>query len=794
VNLLEAALAWYDAGASVLPCGAGKHPARPWKDHQTERLDADDLTALLSGDEYDGIGIVTGFNGFEMFELEGRAADLLLPLLMKLSAELSAKVTRYMERTPSGGWHCVYICQGEQEGSTRLARTADGQVAIETRSRFGWTVVAPSGGNVHEKIPGGRWEVAEGCTPGQVAVLTEQERAELFDAARELDEMPPPPVVEHRPTRELTGGDLAPGQDFEQRADWMFDILGPAGWTVHSHQGEKTFLTRPGKRFGKSATLNYDGNDNLYVFTSSTDFPPESSWTKFGAYAFLHHDGDYSAAAKALRRQGYGTAHPTGKEESERTLRLILGDGAAPTNGTAALHIAEETSSHRPASLTDDGNAALLVAIESPRLRYSPAKKEWSQWGGQRWEWHPDDSPAIHAMRQIAQALDASDDALLKHKIRSLSWNAMDRAVKIARRDPAMQVRVEDLDANGLVLNTPGGQWDAHSEGLTPPSPDQWHTRITAVTPDFKAVPERWLRFLGESLPQELIPYAQELLGYSCLGVVLDHILPFLYGLGGNGKTVFLEVSSRLLGDYASPAPLDFLLRGGREDESAVAGLSGLRMVVCSEVAQDARFNEPKVKLLTGGDKIRARFLYGKHFTFSPTHHLWLAGNHKPEVAAGGDSFFRRFRILPFTRVPRVRDEKLIDRLVDEEGPAILAWMLVGAQRVLAQGISTPQAVLDETAEYAREEDHIGLFIADRLRLGGGEHVKTNSTVVRAAYEHFCSAEGYKPLAANIWGREMKARGLLSKPSNGKRWFVGVAVLGEGSSVTDPEPRQLAWQ
>jgi putative DNA primase/helicase len=356
-------------------------------------------------------------------------------------------------------------------------------------------------------------------------------------------------------------------------------------------------------------------------------------------------------------------------------------------------------------------------------------------------------------MRQIAQALDASDDALLKHKIRSLSWNAMDRAVKIARRDPAMQVRVEDLDANGLVLNTPGGQWDAHGEGLTPPSPDQWHTRITAVTPDFKAVPERWLRFLGESLPQELIPYAQELLGYSCLGVVLDHILPFLYGLGGNGKTVFLEVPSRLLGDYAAPAPADFLLRGGREDESAVARLSGLRMVVCSEVAQDARFNEPKVKLLTGGDRVTARFLYGKHFTFNPTWHLWLAGNHKPEVAAGGDSFFRRFRILPFTR-----------------------------------------AVLDETAEYAREEDHIGLFIADRLRLGGGEHVKTNSTVVRAAYERFCSAEGYKPLAANIWGREMKARGLLSKPSSGKRWFVGVTVLGEESSVTDPEPRQLAWE
>jgi hypothetical protein len=172
VNLLEAALAWYDAGASVLPCaGAGKHPARPWKDHQTERLDADDLTELLSGDEYDGIGIVTGFNGFEMFELEGRAADLLLPLLTKLSAELSAKLT-----TLHGTDHARRLPlrlhlrdRATQDGVEPAwpARRTGGQVAIETRSRFGWTVVAPSGGNVHEKIPGGRWEVAEGCTPGQ---------------------------------------------------------------------------------------------------------------------------------------------------------------------------------------------------------------------------------------------------------------------------------------------------------------------------------------------------------------------------------------------------------------------------------------------------------------------------------------------------------------------------------------------------------------------------------------------------------------------------------------------------
>ena len=84
--LIEAAIAWHEAGACVLPAGRGKFPARPWKDHQQVRLAREELVEMLATGQYDGIGLVTGYNGYEMFEIEGRAAHLVPRLLAALPA------------------------------------------------------------------------------------------------------------------------------------------------------------------------------------------------------------------------------------------------------------------------------------------------------------------------------------------------------------------------------------------------------------------------------------------------------------------------------------------------------------------------------------------------------------------------------------------------------------------------------------------------------------------------------------------------------------------------------------
>ncbi|MFF7251447.1 phage/plasmid primase, P4 family [Embleya sp. NPDC008237] len=173
------------------------------------------------------------------------------------------------------------------------------------------------------------------------------------------------------------------------------------------------------------------------------------------------------------------------------------------------------------------------------------------------------------------------------------------------------------------------------------------------------------------------------------------------------------------------------------------------------------------MKLLTGGDTLTARFMRQDHFTFTPTHHLWLMGNHQPQVRAGGDSFWRRLRLVPFTRTvpPGQAIENLSTILVAEEGPGILAWIVAGASAVFRPGggLAEPESVMAATRVYAAEEDALGRFLGECCHFGGGDHVRTETKVLRASYERWCHAEGETPIAPSPFGRELKQRGITSK-------------------------------
>ncbi len=118
-------------------------------------------------------------------------------------------------------------------------------------------------------------------------------------------------------------------------------------------------------------------------------------------------------------------------------------------------------------------------------------------------------------------------------------------------------------------------------------------------------------------------------------GDVGAQILPFLWGPGANGKSVLLDVSIQILGDYASAAPPGFLMDKGAysEHSTELTELHGRRIFVCSELKPNDKLDEARVKHLTGGDKITARRMRQNFYSFAPTHKLWLLGNHRPEVA-----------------------------------------------------------------------------------------------------------------------------------------------------------------
>ena len=337
-QLQDAALAWEQAGVCVLPAAAdgSKRPALPWQQYQQRRASRDELANWFRGSEIEGIGLICGAvsGGLEMFELEAAAvADgmhLALRDLFVASGfpDLWDKLQTYIEQSPAGGLHWIYRVEGTVPGNTKLARRRNAgaiQTLMETRGEGGWVVVAPSAGRTHPT--GKAWRVLPGSTPGVIPTLTVDEHQTLhrlamtFDTADTFLAPVEPPAAPRKP------GEKAPGDEYNERTDWA-DILIPAGWRlVYTRPDGTRAWRRPGKNVGISATTGYgdQGLDLLYVFTSSTEFEQERSYSKLGAYAVLHTGGDYAKAASELRKAGFGDPLPP--PERHNPLTLIHGEG-----------------------------------------------------------------------------------------------------------------------------------------------------------------------------------------------------------------------------------------------------------------------------------------------------------------------------------------------------------------------------------------------------------------------------------------------------------------------------------
>ncbi|WP_103533257.1 phage/plasmid primase, P4 family, partial [Streptomyces sp. SM11] len=445
-----------------------------------------------------------------------------------------------------------------------------------------------------------------------------------------------------------------------------------------------------------------------------------------------------------------------------------------------------------PDSLTDRGNAKLFVRLYARDYRHVSGLG-WYRWDGTRWRSDEDDT-VLWAAGEMAEGIATSDprgvysDAVLhRHRRRALSTSGINALLGQARSAPGMVLSAGALDADPYVLCTPAGIVDLRSGVLRAPDPDRdFHSRSTSIGPRRMPTP-RWNRFLADTFGDdaqgtEMIRFLHLLLGYSLTGDVGAQVLPFLFGSGKNGKSVLLDVLIKLLGDYADAAPPGFLMARPFEGHPTdLAELHGRRVIVCSEVKPGDRFDEARVKLLTGGDRIKARRMRQDFFSFAPTHKLWLLGNHRPEVGTGGYAFWRRMRLIPFDRV--VSDHQKIDNLADilvtEEGPGILNWLVTGAHQYLnsPRDLTGPETVRIATTAYAETEDHTGRFLTERCTLQ--PHHRVEQARLYNAYRTWSRAEGITPTSSRAFAARVRETIGLSSPkemllSNQRKHYPGI--------------------
>ncbi len=841
-HILTTALELHAHGYSVLPIrtDGSKAPAiSTWKQYTQHAADEHQLQAWFTDPAGYDLGIVQGgVSGHaELTEIEGRAAHH-MPALRDLAIasgleDVWTKVTTgWVEQSPSGGLHFHYRLTGmEVPGNTKLARNAAKEVLAETRGEGGQVVAWPSrhhtSGKPWVRILGG---------PATAPVLTPEERDAFHSVLRTLDipVIKPAPQPAPAPTDSEWIGGVTPGDDFEAKTSWT-DILTPAGWTFLYTDGSGTsYWRRPGKNQGLSATTGHaDDRNRLYVFTSSTEFDQEVPYTKLGAHALLNHGGDHSAAAKALYAKGYGqraeqqritgpdpifndilngtpswttSTNPAAPTAQSATTAPST-QNAANTASTANTVAAITTYERGPATYTetDDGNALRFIDTHKDHIRYVPQRDEWLIWNGHTWQW--DTAREIYELaRDIARNLPRHDKEATLHRRKSLSKRGLDAIPAIARSDSRIVADITTLDANPYELNTPSGVVNLRTGQITPPSSKMLHTRTTTVPIDPTLPTPRWTAFLADTFAgdPELTTYIQRLLGVSFVGKVLEHVLPFAFGSGRNGKSVLFETVQKVAGigpnNYAASIPGDFLVQRAREDHpAAIAQLSGVRIAIGGELEQGTKFAEAKVKSLTGGDPINARFMGKDPFTFIPTHTIWLHANNRPEVKTGGPAFWERIRQLPFihTVPPEKRIKGLEDILYEEEGPGILAWVVQGAADYFTHGLNEPASVRAATEDYKQENDTVAQFVAERCDTGSPNaqhmHIKTSS--LRAAYESWCRSEGLEPVSPRALTQQLRSRyGVESSRSNSNRFYDGIRLsdVTDGDSQLSPTDEEVS--
>jgi putative DNA primase/helicase len=496
--------------------------------------------------------------------------------------------------------------------------------------------------------------------------------------------------------------------------------------------------------------------------------------------------------------------------DAEAVAAQILGSEAPlalpAQNGSAlATPVSEATAAGLlPDTLSDRGNAKLFVKLYTNDYKHVPGIG-WYRWDGTRWQIDEDDT-VLWAAGDLAENIAAQDPrghftaaALKQHRRRALSTTGINAMLTQAKSAPGMVLNAALLDADPYALCTPAGIVDLHTGLVKAPDPNKdFHSRSTTVGPRHTPTP-RWQRFLTDTFGddaegREMIDFLHLLLGYSITGDVGGQILPFLFGAGKNGKSVLLDVLMKLLGDYADAAPPGFLMARPYEGHPTdLAELHGRRVIVCSEVKHGDRFDEARVKLLTGGDRIKARRMRQDFFSFQPTHKLWLLGNHRPEVGTGGFAFWRRMRLIPFERT--VSDDRKIDNLADilvtEEGPGILGWLIDGARRYVNgdRDLTGPERVRIATSAYAETEDHTGRFYDECCVLGAD--LRAEQSGLYAAYRAWCQNEGAPAMTSRAFAARTRELVGISSPrqmmtSNQRKYYPGIGLLadqeGEGTA------------
>lgn len=438
---------------------------------------------------------------------------------------------------------------------------------------------------------------------------------------------------------------------------------------------------------------------------------------------------------------------------------------------------------------TDMANAQLLAAEAEGKIAHADEMaSHWLVYDGTRLKEEPRHA-IVPFVKEVAQRLYREAKVIEDEDQRELKLRGAaklesrvgcDAAIELAQAQPALRIKIERLDQHPLWLNTPSGTLDLATDEMHAHRFEDFITHVTDAPYEPEATCPGWLAFLEEVLPDaEVRAFMQRSVGYALTDSIEEQCLWLLHGSGRNGKSTFLNVLRRVLGDYAASTHASTLMvkKHGDDKRNDLAALRGSRLVTVSESETGQQLAEALLKQLTGGDPLTVRKLYAEFFSFTPSFKIFIACNHKPDVRGQDLAIWRRIHLVPFdVTIPLDRvDPNLVGKLV-AEGPGILAWMVEGFKAWQQDGLRPPEAVIAATEQYKHESDVLADFLETSTVRGPAQ--RATAQELFTAYLDWARRTGTRyTMNQKMLGTALEERGFQPVKVQGARGWQGLGVL-----------------
>lgn len=428
---------------------------------------------------------------------------------------------------------------------------------------------------------------------------------------------------------------------------------------------------------------------------------------------------------------------------------------------------------------SDIGAANKFAEQYFNRARFSHAEKKWYVWNGRQWTQDNDSRIGRFVQghcKELAKAAIENHDG---NKVSSLLGQRKVKSTEMLARDN-MPVSIDEFDSHRMLFNCQNGVMDLEGLRFIEHDAALMMRQISPVTFDANAECSLWETFLERVMGgnRNLIDFLRRAVGYSLSGENTEQCMFILIGEGKNGKSTFINAIKELMGGYANTMGIESLVAtSGSRQSNDLARLHRSRFVYASEAECSQRLAEARIKAITGGEAISARFLYQEYFEFVPQFKLWLMTNNMPTITGTDEGLWRRLMFVPFnvTITEEERDPALPEKL-RAELPGILNWAFKGClEWQELGGLCPPEEVTLANQHYRMEMDSVAQFIDDCCERRAGAWV-ANSDLYNK-YVQWCGGAGETPLKTGEFGKRLKRLGFDGAKRNGTRVRGGIELI-----------------